>query len=233
MAHPKTPTTEISENREMYLIRIAGLLEDGQASPVSLHLLADELEIMPVSVNEMVRKLDEEGLVRYIPYKGVELLPEGEAIARSVLRRRRLWEVFLVRELGLSPMEADALACRMEHITPSDVADRLDEFLDNPAQNPQGKAIPPGGEAMARSPDLRLSEAGMAEAVEVVGVASRGAEADFLREEGIRPGALLRVVGVGASGDLLLDTESGRVRLSREVVEAISVKRAPDLEGES
>ena len=101
----------MSESEEMYLITIARLFEGGVEDPVSVSRIAGELSIQPVSANQMVHKLVEEGLVEYFPYKGVSLTPKGQAAAQQVLRGRRLWEVFLVNHLELSPGEADAMAC--------------------------------------------------------------------------------------------------------------------------
>jgi len=82
----------------MYLVTIARLREGDR--PLPLSRLAKELSISPISANEMCRKMQDEELVVYRPYKGVSLTPEGEQRACYVLRRHRLWEVFLVRQLG-------------------------------------------------------------------------------------------------------------------------------------
>ena len=118
-----------SESEEMYLITIAMAVEDGQQAPIPVPQLADALAVSRVSANEMVKKLDARGLIEYVPYKGAVLRPEGELIAKRILRRRRLWSVFLAEQLGLTPQAADAVACEFEHVTPADVAQRLSEFL--------------------------------------------------------------------------------------------------------
>ena len=120
MAHPN-----MSEAEEMYMITLAKLAERGVQSPVPLTLLAEELAVLPVSANQMVHKLEQEGILDYVPYKGVAMRPEGRRLANRTLRRRRLWELFLVDRLGLPFAEADALACRMEHITSAEVTERL------------------------------------------------------------------------------------------------------------
>lgn len=119
----------MSESSEMYLISIARLVEQGADEPIGLARLADELSILPASVNEMVHKLESEGTLAYEPYYGVSLTPAGRQIAQRVLRSRRLWETFLVEHLDVSPDEADALACRFEHVTPNEVVDRLETYL--------------------------------------------------------------------------------------------------------
>ena len=132
----------ISESEQMYLITIARSLEDGGPDPLPLSHIAKKLSLQPVSVNQMVRKLEGEGLVHYHPYKGVELTDRGQVIASRTLRNRRLWQLFLVDQLQVSLEEADAMACDLEHITPDDIAQRLSSYLDEPAVGPGGHPIP-------------------------------------------------------------------------------------------
>ena len=129
-----------SDSVEMYLVTIAMSREDEQ--PVPLSLLAQELSISPVSVNEMCRKLMERGLVDYRPYEGVTLTSEGSTLACQVLCRRRLWEVFLVEKLGLGVKEAEAMADQLEHATPDRLIERLAAFLEYPTLSPQNQPIP-------------------------------------------------------------------------------------------
>jgi DtxR family Mn-dependent transcriptional regulator len=133
----------------MYLITVAVAEEEGRPGPLALADLAGSLAISPVSANQMVRRLQEQGLVEYHPYHGVALTPGGRQAARRVLRGRRLWATFLVAHLGFTPEEADALACSLEHVTPPEAADRLAQFLGNPAVGPLGNPIPPAPAAVA------------------------------------------------------------------------------------
>lgn len=214
---------KISENREMYLLSIANFFEGGGKGPVPLHFIADELDIMPVSVNEMIRKLSKEGFVRYFPYKGVELLPKGKRVAQNVLRRRRLWEVFLVEQLGLTSPEADSLACRLEHVTPASVADSLHEYLGRPTKSPQGKPIPPS-EALTPAVQTRLlANLGVDEEAEVVRIGAEAAALTFLGESGILPGARIKVIALGSRGDMLLEVMDGQAHIGSDLAGLIFV----------
>ena len=84
----------ISESEQMYLITIARLIENGQSEPIPLSDIAKQMSVLPVSVNQMVRKLEGSGFLDYLPYKGVEFTNLGKEIAFRTLRNRRLWEVF-------------------------------------------------------------------------------------------------------------------------------------------
>ncbi|MFH1329122.1 MAG: metal-dependent transcriptional regulator [Actinomycetota bacterium] len=136
-------------SEEMYLMTVAVAEEEGRPSPLPLADLAQALAISPVSANQMVRRLGERGLVEYHPYHGVSLTAAGRQAAWRVLRGRRLWAAFLVRHLGFAPEEADALACGLEHVTPPEAADRLGQFLGDPAVGPLGQSIPPSSHAAA------------------------------------------------------------------------------------
>lgn len=130
----------LSASVEHYLKTIYALSDKGRA--VSLPALAQALSISPVSTSEMVRKLSEQGMVRYEPYKGVVLTPMGRARALVVTRRHRLWECFLTDCLGLAWDQVHPEACRLEHATSSQVEEHLAQFLGHPVTCPHGHPIP-------------------------------------------------------------------------------------------
>jgi len=76
--------------------------------------IADELSVSPASVSEMFKKLEKNGLVKRVPYKGVELTKKGEGVGRSILKKHQLLENFLML-FGLGRRRAHAEACALEH----------------------------------------------------------------------------------------------------------------------
>jgi DtxR family transcriptional regulator, Mn-dependent transcriptional regulator len=216
-----TTLVELSESMQMYLVTIARLREDGQ--PVPLSLLAETLAISPVSVNEMCRKLQDQGLVIYRPYKGASLTDEGEERACYILRRHRLWEVFLVDRLGFHYDEAHEVACQLEHATPEDLADRLDHFLDYPPVNPEGEPIPRCSVKRPDRPTVALATLTAGQRGRVLRCDLEGASRSFLDEQGIRSGAWLVVIA--ASGDgVLVQVGQAHVSLARRLAEVIQVE---------
>jgi DtxR family Mn-dependent transcriptional regulator len=205
---------ELSESEEMYLVTLALLLEAGTEAPVAISQLAHDLSIQPVSANQMVRKLEEAGLVEYEPYKGVSFTPEGECRARRVLRGRRLWEVFLVECLRVPPLEAGELACRLEHSLPEEVAERLSDYLGDPSASPQGDPIPRLDPTDPLRAGLPLSRLRPGEKGRVNQVEADPAARLFLAGEGIRPGAAITVLGVGKEGAVLVSVDGGPVVLA-------------------
>ncbi len=211
----------LSESVQMYLVTIARLRMDGR--PVPLSRLAKALAVSPVSVNEMCRKLQDHGLVIYRPYKGASLTPEGEQRARYVLRRHRLWEVFLVGKLGFEYVQAHEVACQLEHSTPKLLADRLDAFLGCPSVNPEGESIPRADGGLPARFLLPLAALSAGQHVHVVRCDVDEAARAFLDERGVRPGATLAVVAT-ADGSLLVQVGEAHVSLARTLAEAVQVE---------
>jgi DtxR family Mn-dependent transcriptional regulator len=215
----------MSESEDMYLLTVAKLVEAGAQAPIPVSRLAQELSIQPVSANQMVRKLEEAGWVRYTPYRGVTLTEEGEGMARRTLRHRRLWEVFLVDKLKVTPDEADELACRLEHVLPAEVAERLAGFLGHPATSPRGKPIPGLRMAMSLPEDTSLSHVEVGRGGQVTRVEAGAAVQEFLAWEGVRPGASIKVLGGGKQGTVLVEVDGEVTYLARGVAEKIWVRK--------
>lgn len=129
-----------SEQIENYLKNIYKLEEQG--GRVTTSSLSEQLQISAPSVTEMIKKLAEEGSVTYTPYKGVELTERGRKKALRIIRRHRLWELFLVEVLKYDWDEIDEEAERLEHITSEKLEQRLDKALGFPRRDPHGDIIP-------------------------------------------------------------------------------------------
>lgn len=94
------------------------------------------------SVNEMVKRLQEEGFVSYKPYVGVSLTKKGFLQGEKLIKKHRLWELFLTASLGLSSEEVHEEAEKLEHATSDRVLEALDAFLNYPENCPHGQPIP-------------------------------------------------------------------------------------------
>lgn len=214
----------MSESEDMYLLTVARLVEAGAEAPIPVSQLAQELSIQPISANQMVRKLEEAGMVSYTPYKGVVLTPEGEHLALRTLRHRRLWEVFLVENLKMTCEEANEVACRLEHTLPAEVAERLAGFLGHPTTSPQGKPIPDLMMHLRLPEDMPLSQLDVGQAGQVTQVDADAAVHAFLSSEGIQPSTTISVLGAGNAGSMLVGVEGRSVYLSKGLVGQIRVK---------
>jgi DtxR family Mn-dependent transcriptional regulator len=129
-----------SEHVEDYLKNIFKI--ESSEGKVGTTALSRKLRIAPASVSEMVKKLAEEGIVTYTPYRGVRLTKEGRKRALQIIRRHRLWEAFLVEVLKFDWEEIDEEADRLEHFTSEKLERHIDELLGFPSTDPHGDAIP-------------------------------------------------------------------------------------------
>ena len=120
-----------SISEENYLKTILHL-QDSDGT-VTTTVLAEKLKTRPASVTDMMKKLDAKNLLHYKPYYGFSLSAEGKKIALSVVRRHRLWEFFLSKELKFRWDEVHGLAEELEHVSSKKLIDRLDEYLGFPA----------------------------------------------------------------------------------------------------
>lgn len=214
----------LSESEEMYLISLARLGERGLEGPVPVSVLADELSVMPISANQMIHKLEQEGVVDYFPYKGVALNNEGRRLANRTLRRRRLWEFFLVEELGLGFTEADTLACRMEHIGGDEVCERLAEYLGDPKTSSQGLPIPPALDTPVE-PAGPLSRAAAGHAYELAFIGEPTLR-QFLKSQSITEGSLIRVLATSTHGNVLIGVGNERLEITAEAAVQIYVRHS-------
>jgi len=212
----------MSESLEMYLATIVGLRE-ARSEPVPLSVLADSLSIASVSANEMCRKLQEQGLVVYRPYKGVTLTDSGERKGRAVLRRRGLWIVFLTQKLGVDPARAREVADALEHGTPDDIANRLSDFLGNPRVTPLGMPIPSADTAYAYPVAVSLATLPTGEVGHVAELPPDETIRSFLHGEGLQVGTPVAVLGISGSGErlLLLGAGAGAPQLTMNLTAAI------------
>lgn len=218
----ETPYPRLSESVQNYLVNIVRLRES-EDEPVPLSQLAEALSISPISVNDMCRKLQDQGLVVYRPYKGVYLTEPGQRHAYYIVRRHRLWEVFLVEKLGFDYDQAHEAACRLEHVTSDPVADQLDAFLAHPTVNPQGLPIPrPEGILPNCTPRL-LSELSAGDHVHVLQCSASAPVRASLQEQGLRPGATLEILLV-SDQNLLLHIQDSHLSIARSLAQTILVE---------
>ena len=166
-----------SITEENYLKAIYSLSIDGAAST---NAIAERLQTKASSVTDMAKKLADKNLVFYKKYQGVQLTKTGLAIALKIIRKHRLWEVFLVEKLNFKWDEVHDIAEQLEHINSVELTKRLDEFLGNPKFDPHGDLIPDAeGNMVIRNEAKLLSELQVKDHGNIVGV--KDSDANFLQ----------------------------------------------------
>lgn len=182
----------LSESTEMYLKAMAEL---NDRAVVAIGRLAERLSVTPVSANEMVRRLNEQGLVSHTPYKGVSLTDKGRAVASNVVRRQRLWECFLHDHLKIEWAQVYELACSLEHATAPEVADALAAFLGEPKTCPHGNPIGGADGSFTPLQGVSLNTVLPGETVRVLAVNATSTDVlKYLQERGLMPGCELTVI---------------------------------------
>ncbi|MGY8981443.1 MAG: metal-dependent transcriptional regulator [Cytophagales bacterium] len=139
-------------------------------SNVSTNALADSLQTKPATVSDMIKKLSHKKLIFYEKYKGVTLSASGAKEALKIIRKHRLWEVFLVNHLNFKWDQVHEIAEQLEHIKSSELVNRLDDFLGNPTIDPHGDPIPDANGQVQLGPSKLLSEMTSYENGIIVGV---------------------------------------------------------------
>ena len=158
-----------SFTEENYLKAIFKLLEKG-AKKVSTTRLAEMVDTAPASVTDMLKKLAAKKFIHYEKYKGVSLTHNGKKIAVEIIRKHRLWELFLVEKLNIRWDEVHDIAEQLEHIQSELLIKKLDQFLEYPKSDPHGDPIPDVKGRMQIQKSIPLSDFGENKTVVITGV---------------------------------------------------------------
>jgi DtxR family Mn-dependent transcriptional regulator len=145
----------LSEENYLKAIYRVSQQKDAKITPTAI---AETLGNNPASVVDMIRKLTEKQLIAYDKKTGVKLTPQGLKDAVLIVRRHRLWEVFLLEKLGYHWDEIHDIAEELEHISDATLADRLDKFLGFPEYDPHGDPIPKANGKVPKSFSVTLAD---------------------------------------------------------------------------
>ncbi len=184
----------ISLTEENYLKAIYKISEK-QDKPVSTNAVSKEIKTSAASVTDMLKRLSEKDLINYEKYKGVSLTKKGTKVATNLIRKHRLWEVFLVEKLKFSWDEVHEVAEQLEHIKSETLVGRLDDFLDNPKFDPHGDPIPDEDGNMTFRKQSQLSEMEEGQEGVVVGVTEDSTPfLQYLTKLGLELGSKVKII---------------------------------------
>lgn len=133
---------EISLTEENYIKAIFAINQSNKGAGASTNQLSEHLNNKAGSVSDMLKRLSEKKLVQYEKYRNVYLSAKGEKLAIEIVRKHRLWEVFLMEKLKFGWDEVHDIAEQLEHIKSVELINRLDNFLGHPKFDPHGDPIP-------------------------------------------------------------------------------------------
>lgn len=211
------------ENYLKTIYHLTNLLD----AEISTNAIAEKIETKASSVTDMLKKLAEKNLVNYKKYQGVSLTDEGLHSAKMIVRKHRLWEVFLVDKLDFPWDEVHDIAEQLEHIKSEKLINKLDEFLNFPTEDPHGDPIPNAEGQIIKVEKQLLSELTEKQAGVCVGVKDTSSEfLQYLDKQEIALGSKIEVMSK-ESFDLSLKIKVGNKELmiSNKIAANLFVKK--------
>ena len=215
-----------SLSEENYLKAILHLQKTSK-SGVNTNALAEEMQTKASSVTDMVKKLSEKDLVIYKKYQGVYLSDSGRKTALQIVRKHRLWEVFLVDKLSFSWDEVHEVAEQLEHIKSDKLITELDKYLEYPKRDPHGDPIPDAKGDFHVANKTLLSNLSKGERGTLVGVKDTSSEfLKYLDKNNIALGKTIEVLDKEEFDEsMLIQTEGKSLRVSPLVAVNIYIKQ--------
>ncbi len=137
---------------------------------VTTSSLAENLNVSAASVTDFVKKIAVKKLVSYEKSKGVKLTEQGRFIAVNIIRKHRLWEVWLVSKLNFKWDEVHEIAEQLEHVVSDELIEELDKYLGYPATDPHGDLIPNAKGQFAKSSSKPMLDCSAGAKVKLIGV---------------------------------------------------------------
>ncbi|NDP27015.1 MAG: metal-dependent transcriptional regulator [Flavobacterium sp.] len=197
-------------------------------SEVSTNAIAEMTETKASSVTDMLKKLAEKDLVNYKKYQGVSLTDKGKLIAKMIVRKHRLWEVFLVEKLDFAWDEVHDIAEQLEHIKSEQLINKLDDFLGNPTEDPHGDPIPDAQGRMTKTDKQLLSDLVVNQIGICVGV--KDSSADFLKyldKQAIALGSKIEIIAKESFDlSIKIKVDSKELTISNKIASNLFVKVA-------
>lgn len=193
---------------------------------ISTNAIAEKMETKASSVTDMLKKLAEKDLVNYKKYQGVSLTEKGRLAAKMIVRKHRLWEVFLVEKLDFSWDEVHDVAEQLEHIKSEKLINSLDNFLGNPTEDPHGDPIPDAKGNIIKVEKQLLSEISAGKNTICVGVKDTSTEfLQYLDKQKISLGSTIEVVSKeDFDSSLLLKVNNHELTVSSKIASNLYVK---------
>ena len=215
----------VTLSEENYLKAIFHLSKQ-ENQTVSTNAIARKMETKASSATDMIKKLSEKDFVAYQKYRGVKLTNNGRLAAAAVIRKHRLWEVFLVDKLHFSWDEVHDVAEQLEHIKSEKLTQELDSFLDYPTKDPHGDPIPDSKGKIPSTKKLLLAKVNQPQGCICVGVKDSSSEfLQYLDKYNIALGTNIDVLSKESYDESMTVKINNIKRLiSKEVAQNLFVK---------
>jgi len=193
---------------------------------VNTNAIAGMLHTKASSVTEMLKKLSDKELLIYQKYQGANLTEKGFLSAKMIVRKHRLWEVFLVEKLHFSWDEVHEIAEELEHIKSEKLINKLDAFLQFPEFDPHGDPIPNENGAIKKVSKLLLSDAKLNIDYQCVGVKDTSvAFLQYLDKQKISLGSKIKIIAKEDFDETLtLELNNKTINISNKIATNLYIK---------
>jgi ABC-type Mn2+/Zn2+ transport system permease subunit/Mn-dependent DtxR family transcriptional regulator len=176
---------------------------------LNISQLLARMDIDKSQLKKLLRILTKKGLVS-VNDQSISLSETGLAEATRLIRAHRLWETYLVDQIGLKEEQIHEEAEKYEHLLTDEILDEVDKELGYPTRDPHGSPIPSGSRIPIQS--LWQRNEGF-EAMISPNQPNQLISAD-LWKLGLLPGAPIRIVSKKDSG-LILETHGTRIEIAK------------------
>ena len=214
--------TTSEENYLKVIYHLSNLSPKG----VNTNAIAAMLDTKASSVTDMLKKLSEKDWIHYQKYQGVSLTDKGKFNAKIIVRKHRLWEVFLVEKLGFAWDEVHEVAEELEHIQSEKLINQLDQFLNFPSFDPHGDPIPNAKGEIIKIEKQLVSEIEVGRTITCVGVKDTSVDfLQYLNKQNISLGTKIKVLEKEPfDGTLKIEVNSNVLVISDKIANNLYVK---------
>lgn len=201
-------------------------LQEKNATTASTSALAECLDVSAASVTDFIKKMSVKKLITYEKSKGVTLTDKGKKIALAIIRKHRLWEVWLVEKLGFKWDEVHDIAEQLEHIASDDLITKLDVHLGHPTTDPHGDLIPDATGKFVKTTSKPLATYAIKDTLKFIGVADHSTNfLQYLTKSNIALGDTITIESIEDFDQsfIVLINKKTMKTLSKDVVKNVLV----------
>ncbi len=191
------------------------------------NIIAEKLGISNAAVTDMLRRLSKEKYVNYEKYKSITLTDKGRTYAKNMVRRHRIWEVFLNQVVGMPWDKVHDEAHRLEHSSSDELINRMEEMLEFPEYDPHGDPIPSKeGKVPKLRKNIPLSLLKEGEAGKVIRVNDFDEGfLGYIAEIGINLNEVIKMKAVrNFDKSMLIEVSGKECNISRKIAENVFVE---------
>jgi len=193
---------------------------------VTTTTLAENLSVSPAAVSEMVSKLSKTDYIKNTPYKGFELTKKGDKVALNLIRKHRLWEVFLVKYLHFPWDKVHDEAEKLEHVSTDELIAKLEDYMEFPKYDPHGYPIPDENGMIEKDDCIPLTDARIGNKAIVKRVSDESSELlNYLTKIGLKLSDEIKVIDrIDFDNSVQISKKSDKIFLSEKLAGKIYVK---------